>query len=289
MPERLVLGTRGSKLALAQSRQVAARIADATGARIELEIIQTRGDRVQDRALAEIGGKGLFTAELEAALREGRVDFAVHSLKDLPTDDPEGLTLGCVPERADPRDALAGRDLDALEPGDVVGTGSLRRQAQLRLARPDLRVEGIRGNVDTRLRKLDEGRYHAIVLAMAGLARLGIERPDIHPLPLDRFVPAVGQGALGLQCRADDDRVLALLRAVEHAPTRRCVEVERAFLTTYGGGCNVPAACHARLDASGRFLVRAVAEDGAGRLVRVEESGPDGVAIGRRLGEALRA
>ena len=204
MRERLVLGTRGSKLALTQSQQTADLITATTGVAVVLRVITTKGDRIQDRSLAEMGGKGLFTAELESALREGTIDLAVHSLKDLPTDDPPGLTLASVPARADPRDVIVGPLLEELPAGSILGTGSLRRQAQAALLRPDLVIEGIRGNVDTRLRKLDEGRYHAIVLAAAGLARLGIERADIHPLDVQVMVPAVGQGALAIQGRADD-------------------------------------------------------------------------------------
>ena len=279
----LRLGTRGSPLALAQSRQFADQLAGRHGVPVELEIIRTRGDQVQDRPLAEVGGKGLFTAELEEALRSGRIDFAVHSLKDLPTEDPEGLCVGAIPARADPRDTLVGAALDALPAGAVVGTGSLRRHAQLAALRPDLDIRGIRGNVDTRLHKRDSGGYDAVVLAMAGLTRLGISRPDIYPLSPDVMVPAVGQGALAVQCRSADERVQRLLSALDDAATRRCVEAERAFLVTFGGGCNVPVACHAVLDGDD-LVVTAVGPAGERLVVR----GPDGPALGRGLAARLQ-
>ncbi len=281
----LVLGTRGSLLALTQSQQVADALTAATGMAVRLQVVVTRGDRDQVRPLAELGGKGLFTAELEAGLRDGSLDFAVHSLKDLPTDDAEGLVLGCTPEREDPRDALVGPALAELPPGARVGTGSLRRAAQLRSLRPDLEVVGIRGNVETRLRKRDEGQVDAVVLAMAGLRRLGIDRGDIHPLPLAHMVPAVGQGALALQCRAGDRRVLGLLSAIHHAESARQIEAERAFLAAYGGGCNVPAACHAVLDGDDLVVV-AVATDGAGRAAR-GRSGPGWGRPGARADRPL--
>jgi hydroxymethylbilane synthase len=288
MAEPLRLGTRGSRLALAQSGQLAAALTAATGVEVELIRISTRGDRIQDRPLPEIGGKGLFTAELEAALRQGEVDFAVHSLKDLPTDDPEGLTLGAIPQREDPRDALIGPALDALAQGAIVATGSLRRRVQLLDVRPDLQIQDIRGNVPTRLRKLDEGQCEATVLAMAGLVRLGIDREDIRPLTATQMIPAVGQGALGVQCRRGDPRVLDLLASVDHPETRRCAEVERAFLAAVGGGCNVPAACHAVLENGGISAVACLETDEGG-LRRVSARGTDGPALGQGLAAALRA
>lgn len=282
-PRPLILGTRGSSLAVTQSQHVAHAVTAATGVAVRLQIISTRGDRDQQRPLAELGGKGLFTAELEEGLRDGSIDFAVHSLKDLPTDDAAGLVLGCVPPREDPRDALVGSTLDALPHGAVVGTGSLRRAAQLRALRPDLDIRGIRGNVETRIGKRDAGQYHAIVLAMAGVNRLEIRRPDLHPLSPEQMCPAVGQGALAVQCRADDERVLGLLAAIHDAVTARCVAAERAFLAAYGGGCNVPAACFAVPMGDGGVQVTAVATVEGGALRRVAGAGLDPAAVGARL------
>ncbi|MCK6505199.1 hydroxymethylbilane synthase [Myxococcota bacterium] len=284
--EELVLGTRGSQLAVTQSQQVADAITAATGVPVRLEIIRTRGDQVQDRPLAAVGGKGLFTAELEAALREGGIDLAVHSLKDLPTDDAEGLELGAFPVRQDPRDVLVGPPLRELPAGAVIGTGSLRRRTQLHALRPDLDLRDIRGNVDTRLAKRDRGEYHAVVLAMAGLNRLGISRPDLQPFDVDTLVPAVGQGILGVQCRAGDARVLGLLASIDHGDSRRSALAERAFLAAFGGGCNVPVACH--------VVVRGAALHGVAvgprgpELVRVEADGHDAVELGQRLAAAVR-
>jgi hydroxymethylbilane synthase len=248
MKSRLKMGTRGSQLARAQSHWVAEQIRQATGCVVDMCVISTRGDRIIDKPLAEIGGKGLFTVELEAALRSGDIDFAVHSLKDLPTEDPEGLCIGAIPVRADARDVWVGRSPDEAA---LVGTGSARRQAQLALFRPDIKRRGIRGNVDTRLKKLDDGEYDAIILAAAGLARLSIERDDILPLSIYDFVPAPGQGALGVQCRSDDEDLLGQLACIDDEEVRSCVWVERGFLDGIGGGCSVPAGCHVRKENGG--------------------------------------
>lgn len=288
MTEALRLGTRGSKLAITQSGLVARAVTEATGVPVELVVVRTRGDRIQDRPLPEVGGKGLFTAELEAALQGGEIDLAVHSLKDLPTEDAPGLCLGAIPERADPRDALVGCRLLDLAQGAVVGTGSLRRRVQLLAMRPDLEVRGIRGNVDTRLAKRDRGDYRAIVLAMAGITRLGIGRDDVYPLAVDEVTPAPGQGALAVQCRAGDARVLDLLSTVDHPPTRRRVAVERSFLKFLGGGCNVPAGCHAREVEGGALEATAVVADERGSLAREYGRGDDPIELGRRLALELR-
>jgi len=279
MADILRVGTRGSKLAVTQSQQVADAVSAATGIAVELVIITTRGDRIQDKPLPEIGGKGLFTMELEAALREGSIDFAVHSLKDLPTDDPDGLILGAFPKRVDPRDAIVGETIEGLDAGDVVGSGSLRRRVQLLDERPDVKVTDIRGNVQTRIAKRDAGQYSATILAMAGLKRLGIQRDDIHPISIHRMVPAVGQGALGVQCRAEDARVLGYLSVIDDGPTRACVAGERAFLATFGGGCNVPAGCH-MWPADDGFHALAMVSDEAGVVRRFEGLGADPVALG---------
>ena len=286
--DRLILGTRGSQLALAQSGQVARDITRLTGVPVELEVISTRGDRIIDRPLAAIGGKGLFTAELEAALRSGEIHLAVHSLKDLPTEDPDGLMLGAIPERADPRDALVGPPIGLLPHGAVVGTGSLRRGCQITALRPDIAVKGIRGNVDTRLAKFDRGEYDAIILAMAGLSRLSIARPDIHPLGLREMIPAPGQGALGVQCSASNDWVQSLLAAIDHPDTRRRVAAERAFLERLGGGCNIAAGCYARTEAR-QLHVFAMAQLDDRPAQRAEARGDDPIALGQQLADSLTA
>ena len=288
MPEVFRLGTRGSLLALTQSRQVANAVFGATGVPVELVVISTRGDEITDRPLPAIGGKGLFTMELEHALRTGAIDFAVHSLKDLPTDDPDGLVLGAVPQRVDPRDALVGYSFADLPPGSTVATGSLRRRVQLAAMRPDLTICGIRGNVPTRLKKRDDGLCDATVLAMAGLERLAIDRTDIYPLSQDEMVPAVGQGALAVQCRSGDERVLHALSTIEHTETRACVQGERAFLEALGGGCNVPAGCNISPSDEGSYSVVAVTALEDGTLKRFESDGQNPVELGWSAFEALR-
>ena len=285
------LGTRGSVLATTQSGQVAAAITEATGQDVELVIITTRGDRVQDRPLQEVGGKGLFTAELEEALRKGAIDLAVHSLKDMPTEDPPGLTIQAIPTRVDPRDVLVGKSLEALEPGAIVGTGSVRRRLQLLALRPDLHVRGIRGNVDTRIQKMHEGHYDAIVLAAAGLARLGRSSEVAQALSVDQMIPAVGQGALAVQCRREDPRVQRILDAIHDPMTATCVAAERSFLRTVSGGCSAPAACHAVVEGD---LIRAdgfwAADESSEGLRRTMRTDPmHVVAMGRALATALKA
>ncbi len=283
------LGTRGSQLAVAQSGHVAAALEAAGGQPVELVIIKTRGDRVTDRPLAEVGGKGLFTKELEVALLEGSVDVAVHSMKDLPTEGPPGLIVGGIPERADPRDVLVGAALGALPAGAIVGTGSARRAVQLHALRPDLEIRGIRGNVDTRIGKQRAGEYAAVVLAAAGMARLGRlgEADDL--LDPDAMIPAPGQGALAVQCREGDEAVLSALERIHHPLTAVCVSAERAFLHALSGGCSVPAGCYATLE--GEVLrVRAVLGRERGP-VRVELTGrrEDAVALGQEAARRVRA
>ena len=290
MAEPIVIGTRGSALALAQSRAVGAMIEAASGgeATCALEIISTKGDRVQDRPLAQVGGKGLFTLELEQALREGRIHIAVHSLKDLPTEDPGGIMLASVPSREDPADVLVGAALAALPEGAVVGTGSLRRRAFVVEARPDVEVRDIRGNVDTRLRKLAAGDYDAIVLAAAGLNRLGLD-VERHPMSVDAFIPAPGQGALGIQCRVQDGRTQELLRQIDHARTRLCCVSERAFLRALGGGCNVPAAAHATIHRGEMTLRAALATATGVRRVELVGGAESCVEMGRQAAAKLQA
>lgn len=251
MRQRVVIGTRGSRLALWQTNHVADLLrAAAPGLRVEIQTISTRGDRILDRPLAEIGGKGLFTEELERALRDRTIDLAVHSLKDLPVQDPDGLVIGAIPKRATPNDALIARDassLDDLPRGAKVGTSSLRRKAQLLLKRPDLEVVDLRGNVETRIAKvLERNEIDAAVLACAGLERLGLGHLISQVLPADVMLPAPGQGALGVQCREDDTELLALLEKLDHADTRAEVTAERALLDGLGGGCQAPIGALAR-------------------------------------------
>jgi hydroxymethylbilane synthase len=248
----LILGTRGSKLAVHQSQWVQARLQElAPGLTISLQRIQTSGDKILDVPLAKIGGKGLFVKEIEDALLSKEIDLAVHSMKDVPTALPEGLDILCVPPREDPRDALITRDgcrLDQLKPGARIGTSSLRRQAQLLHYRPDFTIEMLRGNLDTRLRKLREGQFDAIVLAAAGLRRLAWDAEITEYLPVHLSLPAIAQGALGIEARSDDTFVRELLSRFEHRPTRITVTAERALLHRLEGGCQVPIAAHAALD-----------------------------------------
>jgi hydroxymethylbilane synthase len=255
---RIRIATRRSKLALTQTRWVGEHLR-ALEPSLEVELLEmvTQGDRIQDRPLSEVGGKGLFVSELEQAILEGRAEMAVHSLKDLPADLAPGLSIACVPEREDARDVLIttdGVEIDALTAGENVGTSSLRRSLQLSAFRNDLAFEPLRGNVDTRLSKLESGQYRAIVLAYSGLRRLGLADRPLWPLPPSVCLPAVGQGALAVECREDAAELRALLARLEHAPTRCCVEAERAFLSALGGDCHTPLAAHARLDEAGRRL-----------------------------------
>jgi len=279
----LVIASRGSQLALWQAQWVREQLARA-GHESRIEVIKTTGDKITDVPLAQVGGKGLFTKEIEEALLDGRADLAVHSLKDLPTELPAGLVLAAVPEREDPRDAIVGRPLAGLPQGATVGTSSLRRAAQLRHLRPDLKIESVRGNLDTRLRKLDEGRYHAIVLAAAGLKRLGWGDRIAEPLPPEVMCSAVGQGALAIETRdagAGHDACAAL----DHPATRAAVTAERGLLAALGGGCQVPIGAHATV-AGGRLKILAVvaSPDGA-ELVRGQSEGLASEAA--RLGHAL--
>lgn len=285
----LRLGTRGSQLARTQSGLVADAVRAASGHPVELVIITTRGDQIQDRPLSEVGGKGLFTKEIEQALLDGDVDFAVHSLKDMPVVGPVGLMLSATPKREDPRDALCGATLASLKPGARVGTGSLRRALQLQAARPDVEIVGIRGNVDTRLRKQRDGDYDAVLLAVSGLNRLGASAAITEVLDVDTMIPAVGQGALALQCRVDDAVVRSALDTVHDEPTARCVAAERAFLTAIGGDCHVPAAAHAWFDGEEIVLSGCFQQaDGALRRARLRSDPLHVTAMGRALAEQLR-
>lgn len=245
----LTIATRGSQLALAQARWVAGRLAELhPGLTVELNVIKTTGDKILDVPLAQVGGKGLFVKEIEDALLLGRAALAVHSMKDVPSDLPEGLILAAVSGREDARDVLVGRrggGLETLPQGGRVGTSSLRRQAQILALRPDLVMVPVRGNVETRLKKLGTENLEAVVLAAAGLNRLGIKDVPAHPLEPAVMLPAVGQGALGLECRADDSWVRGLIAPLDHPPTAAAVAAERGFLARLEGGCQVPIAGHA--------------------------------------------
>jgi hydroxymethylbilane synthase len=288
---KLIFATRPSALARWQTQWVITVLQSIHPDLICKEkVITTRGDKILDKPLPEIGGKGLFTQELESELLSGAVHCAVHSLKDLPVENPEGLTVGCIPLRGEVRDALIsakGYTLETLPPGSVVGTSSLRRAAQVLSARPDLTIASLRGNVDTRLRKALEGQYDAILLAGAGLTRLGLDSHVTQWLPLEVMLPAPGQGALAVQCRAYDFETLSLLSSLEDPPTRDAVSAERQFLLGLGGGCAVPVAAYAAVSGqqSTISLTGLVASVDGKRLVKVAGEGADPVELGDRLAQ----
>lgn len=296
-PPVLRIGSRGSPLALAQVEQVKARLAGAwpelaeRGA-LAVEIIRTSGDRIQDRPLSEAGGKGLFTKEIEEALLAGTIDLAVHSMKDMPTALPEGLEIACLLPREDPRDALIGAaGLADLPQGAVVGTSSLRRKAQLLARRRDLKIVDFRGNVDTRLRKLERGEVHATLLALAGLKRLGLEGKATSILATEEILPAVAQGAIGIETRTGDTRVRDLLAPLNHPPTARAVTAERALLEVLDGSCRTPIAALAVGRTFGRLRIDAlIARTDGSQVLRTAREGPeaDAAAMGRDAGEELR-
>jgi hydroxymethylbilane synthase len=300
----LIIGSRGSKLALWQTNRIKSRLEEAyPGLVIAIEIIKTTGDKLTEASLAAIGGKGVFTKEIEEALLDHRVDLAVHSLKDLPTTLPDGLHIAAITEREDARDALIVRaalrdgvkSIRDLPEGARVGTSSLRRRSQLLHLRPDLRIIELRGNVETRLRKLDEGDYDAIVLAAAGLNRLGFSDRIAARLATSEMLTAVGQGALGVEARVDDQRVNLLLEVLNHAPTRYATEAERAVLRNLGGGCAVPIAAFGRIKKNGKrrkLILDALVADREGRqVIRRQISGRPERAeeLGSKLAESLAA
>jgi hydroxymethylbilane synthase len=290
------LGTRGSPLALAQAQETRRRLAAAHGwdeARVAIAVIRTSGDLIQDRPLAEAGGKGLFTKEIDSALLDGRIDFAVHSAKDLPTALPDGVTLAGFLPREDPRDALVSAVADsiaALPRGARLGAASLRRQAQALRLRPDLRLELLRGNVETRVRKAESGAIDATLLAMAGLKRLGLAHRARAALDIETFLPAVGQGAIALAARRGDARTLAALAAIGDAATATALAAERAFLAEIEGSCRTPIAGHARLE-DGRLTFRGqvLREDGSESFeARVAGPPDDAARLGAEAGRDLR-
>ena len=297
MNRGLVIGSRGSKLALTQAEWVKTNLGLLVpDLAVQIDIIKTTGD-VKTEPLSVIGGKGVFTKELEDALLDRRIDIAVHSLKDLPTIIPEGLTIAAICERADPRDALVLRSGD--DPDDatlatlperaVVGTSSQRRLAQLKHLRRDVIVKDVRGNVDTRLRKLDEGEYHALILASAGLQRMGQEKRISALIAIEQMLPAVGQGAIGVETRADDKSTIGIVSALNHEPTALACTAERSFLRALGGGCQLPIAGHAVLQSQQLTLEGLVGDIAGEEIVRDRVAGPSSEAdeMGKRLATRL--
>jgi hydroxymethylbilane synthase len=291
----LRIATRKSELALWQAGHVAALLRSAhPQLEVELVPMSTRGDQIQDRSLAAIGGKGLFIKELEVAIAEGRADLAVHSMKDVPAELPPGFVIGAVLERADARDALLATrhaSLTALPAGARIGTSSLRRQAQILAARPDLKIEPLRGNVGSRIKRLDDGELDAIVLACAGLLRLGLQSRITAHLDLSACLPAVGQGVIGVECRADNAGALALIAALEHPASRTALSAERSFSGKLGGSCQSPIAAHASIANGTLSLHGLVAEPDGSRLLRDTLEGPAGdpEALGEALAQRLLA
>ena len=287
---RLRIGSRGSQLALWQAHHVKA-LLEGREHQVELEIIKTTGDKITEVALAKVGTKGMFTKEIEEALEDKRVDLAVHSLKDLPTELQPQFELVAIMQREDPRDAFLSVEYSRFQelPQEArVGTSSLRRQAQLKAVRPDLDIHPLRGNVDTRLRKLEEGQYKAIILASAGLKRLGLMQRVREIIPAELVCPAVGQGALGIECRSGDARTRESLAFLDHPPTRQACAAERSLLRSHGGGCQVPIGAFAEV-VDGRLRLTAVVARPDGSLVlREQQSGTDPEALGTAVGAALK-
>ena len=291
--ETLIIGSRGSSLALWQAGWAKGKLEEHHGLAARIEVIKTTGDKIADVPLGQVGGsKALFTKEIEEALLDGRVDLAVHSMKDVPTELPGGLMIAAVSEREDPRDAWISRSgarLEDLPGGARVGTSSLRRTCQLRILRPDLEIRPLRGNLDTRLRKLEEGQFEAIVLAAAGLRRLGLESRVTEFFPVERMIPAIGQGALAIEIRENDTRARHLVSCLDHPPAHLAALAERSLLRRLGGGCQVPIAAHAAVENNTMRLVALVASPDGSRAVRGTISGPtnDAEGLGTRLGEEL--
>jgi hydroxymethylbilane synthase len=286
---RLRVGSRGSQLALWQANHISALLRER-GHEVELEIIKTTGDKITDVALAKVGTKGMFTKEIEEALAEGRIDLAVHSLKDLPTEVPPGFEIAAVTTRENPRDVFCSRKYKSIEDlprGSRVGTSSLRRQAQLKAVRPDLDIYPLRGNVDTRLRKLEAGEYDAIILAAAGLNRLGKTEFVRQVIPAEVMCPAAGQGALGIEIRAGDAAMRQHLAFLDDAAARATTTCERALLNKLGGGCQVPIGAFAEVR-NGRLHLEAIVADPDGsKVLRESRDGTDPVQLGESVGDTL--
>jgi hydroxymethylbilane synthase len=290
-PWKLRIGSRGSQLALWQANHISA-LLGGRGHEVEIEIIHTTGDKITDVALAKVGTKGMFTKEIEEALGAGRVDLAVHSLKDLPTELPRGFEIAAITERQDPRDAFCSRHYSKIEDlpkGARVGTSSLRRQAQLNAIRPDLDIHPLRGNVDTRLRKLEQGEYDAIILASAGLRRLGKTEWVKQIIPAEVMCPAAGQGALGIEIREGDAKTRDLLSFLEDPSTRAATTCERALLNSLGGGCQVPIGAFAKMNTGTLHLESMVADPDGSKLLRDSRDGSDPEKLGHAAGAALLA
>jgi hydroxymethylbilane synthase len=291
---KVTIATRGSKLAIWQAEWVKSQLQEMNpGLDVELKKIKTTGDKILDVPLAQVGGKGLFVKEIEEAMLRGDADLAVHSMKDVPTDLPEGLHLSAICEREDPRDAFIAAagigGFSALPRGAHVGTSSLRRICQILNRRPDLKITQLRGNVDTRLRKLDEGEFDAIILATAGVKRLGHADRITEILPVDLCLPAIGQGAVGIECRVDDPFINGLLEKLDHRDTSVCVRAERAFLKKLEGGCQVPIAAFARLQDGAITIDGLVGSLKGETLIRDSVKGPaeEAESLGTRLAETL--
>lgn len=286
---KLKIGSRGSQLALWQANHVAA-LLRAQGHTVEIEVIKTTGDKITSVALAKVGTKGMFTKEIEDALHEKRVDLAVHSLKDVPTDLAQEFELAAIMKREDPRDAFISVKFSSLEElprGAKVGTSSLRRQCQLKAVRPDLEVFPLRGNVDTRLRKLESGEYDAIILAAAGVLRLGLETHLRSRISADVMCPAVGQGALAIEVRRGDQQTKTLLAFLNDADTHVAIDCERALLGSMGGGCQVPIGAYAEKRADRLFLRAMVGRPDGSEILREQAEGADGVKLGREAAQKL--
>jgi hydroxymethylbilane synthase len=286
---KLRIGSRGSQLALWQANHVAA-LLRAKGHTVEIEVIKTTGDKIASVALAKVGTKGMFTKEIEDALHEKRVDLAVHSLKDVPTDLADEFELAAIMKREDPRDAFISVNFSSLEElprGAKVGTSSLRRQCQLKAMRPDLEVFPVRGNVDTRLRKLESGEYDAIILAAAGVLRLGLEANVRSRISADVMCPAVGQGALAIEIRRGDQHTKTLLAFLNDADTRAAIDCERALLGSLGGGCQVPIGAYAEKRGDRLFLRAMVGRPDGRQILREQAEGTDGVKLGRETAQTL--
>lgn len=291
--EKLVIGTRGSKLALWQSEYIKAKVEEITGLPVELKIIKTTGDKILDVPLAKVGGKGLFTKELEVELMAGTVDLCVHSMKDVPTQLPEGLYIAAMPERVDPRDAIvsgAGYDLDTLPQGARMGTSSLRRVAQVRALRPDLEIVDVRGNLDTRMRKAETGEVDAVILASAGITRMGWAERITSYIPTTQMISAVGQGAIGIEIREDDEFMRHVMEAVGHPETMECVTAERIVMRMLDGGCQVPIGAYCRYE-GGKLVMDAMVGSVDGTTIlrdHLEGSAEDPVGLGDRMVASLK-
>ena len=290
----LVIGTRGSKLALWQSEYIKGKVEQITGLPVELKIIKTTGDKILDVPLAKVGGKGLFTKELEVELLAGTVDLCVHSMKDVPTELPDGLFIAAMPERVDPRDVLvsgAGYDLKTLPEGAKLGTSSLRRRAQVVHMRPDLEIVDVRGNLDTRMRKAENGELDAVVLASAGITRMGWADRITSYVPVTQMVPAVGQGAIGIEIREDDEFMRHVMEQVGHPETMECVTAERVVMRMLEGGCQVPIGAYARYEDGALVMDALVGSVDGKRIVREQLCGDAGEpeALGEAMVARLRA